>query len=83
MVVYETVSVLAGNLLLIFAVANGPVSLATAVLGTRPLFVFILTVVLAWRAAWLLEEKLGPGELTVKLASAVLIVTGLALIATA
>ena len=81
LVLLEAGSVLAGNLLLIFAVSIGPVSMVTAVLGTRPLFVFIVTALLGWKAAWLLKEKLKPRDLVVKLASASLVVAGLVIIA--
>ncbi|MEX2377531.1 MAG: EamA family transporter [Dehalococcoidia bacterium] len=77
----ETIGAGLGNILLIFAVANGPVSLASAVLGTRPLFVFMFSLLLAWKASWLLAENLTRGEVILKLTSTVMVVCGLALIA--
>jgi len=77
----DTAGAFAANVLFIAAVANGPVSLASATYGTRPLFVFILTALLGWRAAWLLGERLGPRDLALKLTSAVMVVCALVLIA--
>lgn len=76
----EPVGAAVGSFLLVYAVAHGPVSLASAILGTRPLFVFILTVVLAWKARWILSESLGRRDLAAKFVSAGLVVTGLVLI---
>ena len=81
LVCVETAGAFAGNVLLVIAMSAGPVSLVSTILGTRPLFVFIFTVVLGWRAAWLLQEKLGPREVALKLTSAVMVVGGLTLIA--
>ena len=79
----DTGGVYAGNILLVIAMSDGPVSLVSTIIGTRPLFVFIFTVALGWRAAGLLQERLGPREVALKLTSAMMVVSGLALIAVA
>ena len=81
LVLFEAGNVLAGNILLIFAVSIGPVSMVTVVLGARPLFVFIVTALLGWKAAWLLKEKLESRDFVVKVVSASLVVAGLVIIA--
>jgi len=77
----DTAGAYAGNVLLVVAMSGGPVSLVSTIIGTRPLFVFLFTVALGWRAARLLREKLGPREIALKLVSAMMVVAGLALIA--
>ena len=64
--------------LALWAVSLGPVSLVATVLSTRPLFVFVLSIVLSsgiWR---LLDEPLEPKILARKLASTTMIVAGVA-----
>ena len=78
----DTIGAFAGNILLVIAMSEGPVSLVSTIIGTRPLFVFGFTVALGWRAAWVLQEKLGRREIAMKLVSASMVVAGLALIAT-
>jgi drug/metabolite transporter (DMT)-like permease len=77
----DTGGVYAGNILLVLAIRGGPVSLVSAIVGTRPLFVFLLTLLLGWKLSWLLKEELGPAQIALKLASAAMVVSGLALIA--
>ena len=55
----------------------GPISLVAAVLGTRPLFVFIISTVLSTARWGLMEESLTRQALGLKLASIVLIVAGM------
>ena len=69
--------------LITFAIATGPVSLANAFASTTPLFVFLATVVLAWKTSLLREETLNRGAVTQKLIAAGMVVGGLALIAIA
>ena len=77
----ETVAPLFGNLLLLTALANGPVSLVSALLGTRPVFVLGLTLVLGFASKGLLDDRLGRGEVLVKALSTIAVVGGVALIA--
>jgi uncharacterized membrane protein len=77
----ETVAPFAGNFLLLTAIANGPVSLVSALLGTRPVFVLGLTLLLGFAAKGLLEDRLGGEEVAIKAASTAAVVGGVALIA--
>ena len=60
----------------------GPVSLAAAVLATRPLFVFLVGTLLSWRAFGMLQESLRPAALAAKFAAIVMIVGGTVMLAT-
>ena len=65
-------------LLGVYAYSLGPASLVAAVLATRPLFVFIASTILS-RMRWqFLDESLNPRVLSVKAASIVMIVGGVA-----
>ena len=55
----------------------GPISLVAAVLGTRPLFVFIISTVLSTARWGLMDESLTRQALGLKLASIFLIVAGM------
>jgi len=60
---------------------RGPISLVSTIVGTRPFFVFVYTLLLSSVfPASLLEERLGRGALMSKLAAVVLIVCGITLI---
>jgi len=80
MVLNETMT-LGGYLLSFWAMANGPVSLASTVMGTRPCFVFLYTLMLSrvFKGA-LLEEYLSKGIIVLKIVSICLIVGGVAII---
>ena len=58
------------------AIYAGPVSLVTAVMATRPMFVFMLGIVLSLGISRVLDEPLGGKILAVKLAAIVLTVGG-------
>ena len=64
--------------LMLWAISLGPVSLVATVISTRPLFVFVLSVVLSSGVWRLLDEPLEPHILVRKLASTTLIVGGVA-----
>ena len=55
----------------------GPISLVAAVLGTRPLFVFIISTILSTARWGLMEESLTRQALGLKMASIVLIIAGM------
>lgn len=55
----------------------GPISLVAAVLGTRPLFVFIISTILSTARWGLMEESLTRRALGLKLASIALIIAGM------
>ena len=55
----------------------GPISLVAPVLGTRPLFVFIISTILSTARWGLMEESLTRQALGLKLASIILIIVGM------
>jgi len=63
------------------ALELGPVSLVTALSGTRALFVVIYSTGLAFKWHGALGERTTSGVLTVKILSAMVIVIGVAAIA--
>lgn len=69
--------------LFLWSFAFGPVSLASAILATRPMFVFIAGSLLSWRRLGLLQESLGTSALVAKFIAIVMIVTGTTLLAVA
>ncbi len=70
-------------LLFVWSFAFGPVSLASAILATRPLFVFVVGTLLSWRSLGLLQESMGPSALTAKFVAIAMIVGGTVLLAVA
>ena len=64
--------------LMLWAISLGPVSLVATVMSTRPLFVFVLSVVLSSGVWRLLDEPLERNILTRKLVSTTMIVGGVA-----
>ena len=68
-------------LLFVWSFAFGPVSLASAILATRPMFVFLAGTLLSWRRLGLLQESLGTSALAAKLLAIVMIVAGTTLLA--
>ncbi len=79
----EGVGPFIGNALLLLALANGPVSLVSAMLGTRPLFVLLLTLLLAPFARRVLSEKLSRADILTKAGASVAVVGGVAIISLA
>ena len=69
-----------GNLLLLLAIENGPVSLVSALLGTRPVFVLAGTLALGVVAKEFLNERLTRADLLVKTASTAAVVAGVVVI---
>jgi drug/metabolite transporter (DMT)-like permease len=67
---------LGGNLLLFSSFERGPVSLASTIVGTRPLFVFIYSALITWLFPRVMYEPLTPKVAMVKLVSIALIVSG-------
>ena len=74
----EVIIANAGLLLALWALSLGPVSLVTALVGTRSLFVVLYStaIALAWKG--LLGEETSPRVVAVKIGSTVLIVVGVA-----
>jgi len=80
-VILNQAAAVIATLLAFWAIENGPVSLASTIFNSKPLFVFILTVALAWLTpGFLLEGVADRPELLRKLAATLLIVGGLSLI---
>ena len=69
--------------LFLWSFAFGPVSLASAVLATRPMFVFVVGSLLSWRGLGLLQESLGTRALAAKFIAIVMIVAGTVMLAVA
>jgi drug/metabolite transporter (DMT)-like permease len=67
--------------LFILSFSSGPVSLAAAVLATRPFFVFVGGTLLSWRTLQLLNESLSPSALASKSAGIGAIVAGTTMLA--
>jgi uncharacterized membrane protein len=76
----ELVIANAGLLMMLWALSMGPVSLVTALIGTRAFFVVLYSTALAivWRGA--MGEKITAGTVVVKVGSTALIVAGVAAI---
>ena len=73
----ETVLPMIAILLGLQAVSMGDISLVAALLGTRPLFVFIATTVLSTGRWRFMEESLARGDLTRKATAIAMIVVGI------
>ena len=80
LVLTETVGPFIGNALLLLALANGPVSLVSGLLGTRPIFVLFITLALAPFARRVLSEKFSRADILTKAAAATAVVGGVAII---
>ena len=68
-------------MLFIWSFSLGPVSLASAILATRPLFVFVVGTLLSWRTFGMMQESLRPGALAAKGTAIVMIVGGTTMLA--
>ncbi len=68
-------------ILFVWSFQLGPVSLASAILATRPLFVFVVGTILSWRAFGVMEESLRPGALAAKGIAIAMIVGGTTMLA--
>lgn len=79
----EGIGPILGNALLLLALANGPVSLVSALLGTRPVFILIITLVFAPFAKRALAETFTRADIVTKVISTTAVVGGIAIIALA
>ena len=68
-------------MLFIWSFNLGPVSLASAILATRPLFVFVVGTLLSWRTLGIMQESLRPGALAAKGVAILMIVGGTTILA--
>ena len=64
-----------------WAIEQGPVSLVSAILSIRPLFVFVFALILSLLLPAILEERLTKGIALVKMVSIALIVGGVSILA--
>ena len=68
-------------LLFLWSFNFGPVSLASAILATRPLFVFVVGTLLSWRTFGMMQESLRPEALAAKGVAILMIVGGTTMLA--
>ena len=68
-------------MLFIWSFSLGPVSLASAILATRPLFVFVVGTLLSWRTFGMMQESLRPSALAAKGIAILMIVGGTTMLA--
>ncbi len=77
----EAVGPFLGNMFLLMAIAIGPVSLVSALFGTRPIWVLLMTVLLGLVARQLVTEQLSGRDLAIKAIATGAVVSGVVLIA--
>jgi uncharacterized membrane protein len=82
LILSEGIMPFGAHLLVTTAIARGPVGLVAAVQGSRPIFVFALSVLGSRIAPSYIFEKLTGRDLVIKMSSAVLVVTAIILIST-
>ena len=83
LLITEGIAPIIGNAFLFLALANGPVSSVSALLGTRPVFVLITTLIFAPFAKRALAEKFSKADIITKVASTIAVVSGVAIISLA
>jgi drug/metabolite transporter (DMT)-like permease len=79
----EGIGPIFGNGFLLLALANGPVSLVSALLGTRPIFILLITLAFAPIAKRALNEQFTRADVVTKVVSTVAVVTGVVIISLA
>ncbi len=65
-----------GNIFLLMALTNGPVSLVSALLGSRPVLVLIISLIISFFASKTIKESKSKKSIALKFASTVAIVAG-------
>lgn len=76
----ESIGPFIGNLLLLTAIASGPVSLVSALLGTRPIWVLGATILLGLFARRFISERITGRDLVVKTVATGAVVAGVVII---
>ncbi len=76
----ETLGPFIGNLLLLMAVAAGPVSLVSALFGTRPIWVLVATLLLGLYARQFISERISGRDLVLKSGATGAVVAGVVII---
>ena len=79
----ETIGPISGNIMLLMAVSSGPVSKVSALLGTRPLWVFLLTILISVLGIKLFHESFKKIDIIIKAVSALVVSGGIGIIALA
>lgn len=79
----EGIGPIFGNGFLLLALANGPVSLVSALLGTRPIFILLLTLAFAPLAKRALNEQFTRADVITKTVSTAAVVGGVVIISLA
>jgi drug/metabolite transporter (DMT)-like permease len=77
----ESVGPFTGNLLLLSAIAVGPISLVSALLGTRPIWVLAGTLLLGFTAKHFISEHITGRDLVLKTVATSAVVAGIVIIA--
>ncbi len=80
LIIAEGVMPFNGHLLITYAIGKGPIALVSALGGARPIFVFSMTAMSAWLVPNLIYEKFTRADMIVKLVSASMVVTAVAII---
>ena len=80
LIVFSETVVPIGVLLQFWAIARGPVSLVSTIIATRPIFVFIFTLILSRVSPAFLEWHWTKAMLVLRFAAIAMIVAGVALI---
>ena len=83
LLVVEGIGPIFGNLFLLLALANGPVTLVSAVLGSRPVFILAITLIFAPLAKRALAEEFSRADVITKAASTAAVVGGVVIISLA
>jgi uncharacterized membrane protein len=81
--VSEGIGPVFGNGFLLLALANGPVSLVSALLGTRPVFILLITLAFAPLAKRALAEEFSRADIVTKTVSTAAVVGGVVIISLA
>jgi drug/metabolite transporter (DMT)-like permease len=76
MIVGEAILPYIAIVLGLIAINNGPVSVVTSLLATRPMFVFLLASILSMKRLRIMDEPLTKGTLTTKILSISIIILG-------
>ncbi len=76
----ETIGPFTGNLLLLSAIAIGPISLVSALLGTRPIWVLAGTLLLGITAKHFISERITGSDLLLKTVATSAVVAGIVII---
>lgn len=79
----EGIGPIFGNGFLLLALANGPVSLVSALLGTRPIFILLITLAFAPIAKRALAEEFTRADIVTKVISTAAVVGGVVIISLA